>query len=88
MIELYDCGAYLVNGDKLVKDCDSAASEIKNLTGKVDKTQKFFRRAPGSCYFENCYISQKIPAKSISMDSAGTVLCSSAGLFLVHELLE
>ena len=34
MIELYDGGAYLVNGDKLVKDSDSAASEIKNLTGK------------------------------------------------------
>ncbi len=33
MIELYDGGAYLVNGDKLVKDSDSAASEIKNLTG-------------------------------------------------------
>jgi aconitate hydratase len=33
MIELYEGGAYLVNGDKLVKDSDSAASEIKNLTG-------------------------------------------------------
>ena len=33
-------------------------------------------------------ITKKSPAKPIILDSAGIVPCSSAGLFLVHELLE
>jgi len=34
MIELFDGGAYLVNGEKLVKDSPEALNEIKALTGK------------------------------------------------------
>ncbi len=34
MIELFESGAYLVGGDKLVKDSPEALSEVKSFTGK------------------------------------------------------
>ena len=34
MIELFESGAYLVNGEKLIKESPEALSEIKSLTGK------------------------------------------------------
>ena len=34
MIELFESGAYLVNGEKLIKESSDALSEIKSLTGK------------------------------------------------------
>ena len=34
MIELFESGAYLVNGEKLIKESPEALNEIKSLTGK------------------------------------------------------
>ena len=34
MIELFEGGAYLINGEKLVKDSPEALNEVKSLTGK------------------------------------------------------
>ena len=37
MITLYDGGAYLINGNELVKDNQDAVSIIKEKTGKIER---------------------------------------------------
>ena len=43
MIKLYDSGAYLVNGNKLIADTDSAAEQVKSLTGEEISKQEATR---------------------------------------------
>ncbi len=43
MIKLYDSGAYLVNGNKLIADTDSAAEQVKSLIGEEISKQEATR---------------------------------------------
>ena len=43
MIKLYDSGAYLVNGNKLIADTESAAEQVKSLTGEEISKQEATR---------------------------------------------